>query len=276
VAKHIELEGLALGFHRFVWLALGLGLIMAVRGQRLSLIGFRLSWLPGLLFAANIAMFFTAIKLTTVANATVIGAIQPAMSMVLVGRIFGERVHRSDIWLTGCSIAGVVLVVYGSSSKPEWDFRGDLLSIGSILAWTWYLFVTKRARQEIGAIELQTTLTIVAAVVMLPIALLSGQSMSVPGSSIWFLALLAIVGGIGHTLVNFAHGHTKLLLVSLMFLGIPVLATSWAAIFLGESVNRRQVTGMAIVLAGLGVLIITNERRDRAGKRELALDSPRR
>jgi len=278
VAKHIKLDGLALGFHRFFWLAIALSLVMAVRRQRVTLKSLKWSWLPGVLFAVNIAMFFSAVKLTTIANATVIGAIQPALAMVLVSRVFGERVHRTDYLFTAGAIGGVLFVVYGSSVRPEWDIRGDLLSFGSIVAWTAYLFATKRARQHLGAIELQTTLTAVAAVVMLPVALASGQDLAVPRSSIWFLALLAFVGGAGHTLVNFAHAHTKLLLMSLMFLAVPVLSTAWAALFLGESLNAWQISGMGIVLAALGMLVVTNERRDRldnADKQPGVLDPTR-
>ncbi len=258
LAKHIELQGLALGFHRFVWLALGLLLVMRIRGERLDLFALRWSWLAGVLFAANIAMFFSAVKLTTVANATIIGAIQPALSMVFVGRILGERVRRSDVALTAVAIGGVVIVVYGSSARPEWNLLGDLLSLGAILVWTLYLFVTKRARQHLSAVRLQGALTVVAALAILPVSLASGQSMAVPRSSWIFLAVLALVGGTGHTLVNYAHARTKLLLVSLMFLGVPVLSTSWAAIFLGESLNLWQVTGMAVVIGALGTLVAAN------------------
>ena len=264
LAKRIDLQGLALSFHRFVWLAIALLVVMAVRGQRVTLLALRWSWLPGLLFAINIAMFFSAVKLTTIANATVIGAIQPALAMVFVGPILGEKVRRFDVGMTAVAISGVILVVYGSSTRPEWDVRGDLLSFGAILAWTLYLFATKRARQHLGAIELQAVLTVVAAVVVLPLALASGQAMAVPRSSWIFLAVLAMLGGVGHTLVNYAHVNTKLLLVALMFLAVPVLSTSWAALFLSEPVNRWQVAGMAVVVGALSTLIASNARPEPA------------
>ncbi|MDG1489078.1 MAG: DMT family transporter, partial [Actinomycetota bacterium] len=103
---------------------------------------------------------------------------------------------------------------------------------------------------------------LVAAAVALPIALASGQDMGVSGSDWKFLALLALVGGAGHTLVNFAHSNTKLVLVSLMFLAVPILSTAWAALFLGESLNVWQMAGMAIVLISLGTIIYTMEHRE--------------
>lgn len=261
LSKYIHVEGLALAAHRFVWLAIGLTIILYLRGGRLTRRALRLSWPAGLLFAANIALFYTAVKLTTVANATVIGAIQPVMSLFVVGPLFGERVYRSDAAITGVAIAGVVTVVYGSSITPVWSPLGDVLALLAILFWTAYLVVTKRARTELSALELQTVLTIVAGVAVLPLALASGQSFAAPRADWVWLVALVVIPGAGHTLVNWAHAHTPLLLVSLLFLLNPVVATTLAALFLDEPVNGYQMAGMAAVLASLSVLVVRIQRR---------------
>jgi drug/metabolite transporter (DMT)-like permease len=69
-----------------------------------------------------------------------------------------------------------------------------------------------------------------------------------------------VVPGAGHTLVNWAHGHTPLVLVSMLFLLNPVVATGLAALFLGESVNGFQIAGMLLVLGSLGVLMVRLHR----------------
>ena len=260
LTKHIDVAGLALAAHRFVWLALLLLLVLVATGRRITLRGLQLGWLPGLLFAGNIALFYTAVKLTTVANATVLGAIQPVLSLLLVGPLFGEKVRRSEIAITVVAIAGVVIVVYGSSITPVWSPRGDVLAFLATLLWTAYLVVAKRARSELTAIELQTVLTLVAAVLTVPVALVSGQSVAVPRADWWGLALLVVIPGAGHTLVNWAHGHTPLVLVSMLFLLNPVVATGLAALFLGESVNGFQIAGMLLVLGSLGVLMVRLHR----------------
>ena len=55
LAKKITTEGLALAFHRFFWLAVGLTIIHYVRGNRLTRQSFALAWPAGVLFGANIA-----------------------------------------------------------------------------------------------------------------------------------------------------------------------------------------------------------------------------
>src|SRR5205085_224072 len=63
----------------------------------------RLLWaaLPGgVAFSADITLFFTAVKHTTVANATMISALQPALVLFVAGPLFGERVTTRDVGWT--------------------------------------------------------------------------------------------------------------------------------------------------------------------------------
>ena len=65
-----ETNGLVIGFHR-IWVgALGVSAVALASGQFPDRQAFRASAAGGLFFAADIVLFFSAIKLTTVANAT--------------------------------------------------------------------------------------------------------------------------------------------------------------------------------------------------------------
>ena len=264
LSKYIHVQGLALAAHRFFWLALVLGLVLGLRGGRITSGALRHGWRSGVLFAANIALFYSAVKMTTVANATIIGAVQPVLSLLVVGPLFGERVHRSDAAVTAVAIGGVVVVVYGSSITPVWSPRGDALALAAMLCWTGYLVVSRRARNELSALELQTVLTLVAGVLVAPVALASGQSFAVPRGDIAWLVVLVLVPGVGHTLVNWCHAHTPMVLLSLLFLLNPVVATALAALFLDEPVNGYQIAGMVVVVASLAVVVVRLQRRGAA------------
>jgi drug/metabolite transporter (DMT)-like permease len=79
----------------------------------------------------------------------------------------------------------------------------------------------------------------------------------VPDGGTWavILALGLGTGGIGHFLINWAHGHAPLVLTSLLTLLIPVCAMTGAAIFLGEDVVLAQAVGAIVVLGALAVLV---------------------
>src|ERR1041385_6019656 len=56
------------------------------RGQRLTAAVIRQSVVGGVVFALNLITFFTAVKLTTVTDASVITALQPALLLFVASR----------------------------------------------------------------------------------------------------------------------------------------------------------------------------------------------
>jgi len=252
-----RVDGLTLAFHRLWVGALAMVVIYTLRGGRLRL---RLLWtaLPaGLAFAADIGLFFTAVKHTTVANATMISALQPALVLFVAGPLFGERVRPSDVGWTFVALVGVGIVVFGSSTTPSWSAFGDLLAVVCLFAWTAYFVFGKQARARLDAVEFVAAMSLVAFAAIAVVALGSGHDLSVPDGGTWavILALGLGTGGIGHFLINWAHGHAPLVLTSLLTLLIPVVAMAGAAVFLGEEVVALQIVGGVVVLGALAVLV---------------------
>ena len=65
----------------------------------------------GIAIGLDLWLLFTALKTTTIANATVLGNLQPLVVMAFGMRRFGERVTA---WLVGSAIAAVSGVVCSS------------------------------------------------------------------------------------------------------------------------------------------------------------------
>ena len=209
-------------------------------------------------------MFFTAVKLTTVADATIISALQPGLVLLVAGPMFAERVKRADIALTLLAVGGVAIVVLASGAVEGRSLAGDLLAVAALGAWAWYFVAVKKARQSFAALEYQTALAIVAGVVVTPVVLVSGQGLGVSDDRTWLLLAVTIVlGGSGHFLMNWAHAYTPIMLTSLLTLGSPVISVAAAAVFLGEPVLAAQVIGMAIVLGSLGTVVARSTASSR-------------
>jgi len=258
-----HVDGVVLAFHR-LWIgAVVTVAIYYATGRRLTWMSLRLSIVGGLAFAADIVLYFSALKRTTVANATIVGALQPALVMLVAGPMFGEPVTAAVVAWSTVAIAGVAVVVYGSSGAPVWSPAGDLLAFGSLFAWTLYFIASKRVRQRVTPFEYLTAMLVVALVAVTPFALLSGQRIDPGGADAWaWIAALAIgSGGVGHLLINWAHEHVELTVMSLLTLAIPVFAVISAALFVDEPVNGWQVLGMAIVLAAVGFVAVHTARR---------------
>jgi hypothetical protein len=70
IAKNIEMGALAIAAYRFAIYAVVVGTFMAARGTPITLRVLRHSFWGGIALAADVALFFTAVKLTTIVNAT--------------------------------------------------------------------------------------------------------------------------------------------------------------------------------------------------------------
>ncbi|HYF44692.1 MAG TPA: DMT family transporter, partial [Acidimicrobiales bacterium] len=211
VAKAAEdVNGIVLGFHR-LWIgALGVTAVFYATGGRLSRQTLRISFLGGVAFAADIIFFFSALKLTTVANATIVGALQPTVLMYVGARWFGEKVTGSLVGLTFVAIGGAGLVAVGSASgsSDDWSLVGDLCALAALVSWSAYFVASKKARERLGSLEYLAAFLVIASVLVLPVALVAPGPFD-PGAEGWWVVLVVALlsGGVGHFLMNFAHPH---------------------------------------------------------------------
>ncbi|MEZ5245395.1 MAG: DMT family transporter [Acidimicrobiales bacterium] len=252
----VPMGGLQIAFWRILLAAVVYVGVLYLSGRRLTLDHLRRSMLTGATVALQIAVFFVAIKSTTVASATVIGSLVPLLLMGVAARQFGERVTRFLLGISVISLVGVALVMSGASSSSEWSLRGDLLSVVALVLFAGYFAFGKAAREHVPALEFQACLWIVGSVVLFPIALVDGGGIEFPSGSnwVWLFALLA-VPGTGHMLMNWAHPRVRLAISSMLTLAVPVLSTIGGVIFLDQSVGAVQVVGIAVVLGALSLVI---------------------
>lgn len=256
LVKYIRLTGIALAFNR-LWLGTVVySLLLYARNGRLTGRALRLAAPGGLAFALDVMLFFTAVKHTSVADASIITALQPALVFLVAGRLFGERVTGRILGWTALAVLGVAVAVLGSGQGAGRTISGDLIAAVSLGAWAWYFVASKRCRQHLGALEYQAALTIVAAVVVTPVALLTSRDVFVPdwATAGWVLVMVLVPGG-GHLLMNWAHRYAPITMASLVTLGVPVVATVGAALLLAEQITLVQTFGMAVVLVSLAAVL---------------------
>ena len=203
-------------------------------------------------------LFFSALRLTTVANATVIGSCQPLLMLLIAGRLFGERPRRHDWLLAMIAICGVIIVMFGSTGVQGWSPAGDLLSVGTVVAWTLYFVLSKLSSRKIESSQYTGATAVVCALFATPFALASGQVFDVPSGNAWiWLIILSIGPGFAsHMLMNWALVRIPVWFGSTLTLAIPVTATVMAWVFLSEDVVALQFLGMGIVLFALALIVL--------------------
>lgn len=260
--KVVSTTGLVASFYR-LWFAIPLLWLLPAAlpsmRRRLTRSWLSASLVGGGLFALHQVLFFTSLKLTTVADVTLIGALQPLLVLLVAGPMFGETATRRAIGWSFVALLGTALVVIGAVGTPGRSPLGDLIALGNLLAFTAYFLASKRIRARAGTTEYLIGMTTVAGVIILAVALLTGQQLDSPRGWDWaiLLGLALLSGTLGHFLTNWAHPHTSAFTVSIMFLAVPVIACAGAALFLGETLGPMQLVGGAIVLASVGAVVVT-------------------
>jgi drug/metabolite transporter (DMT)-like permease len=263
IPKIAHLPAITFAFYRLWMGAVVMLVTMALARRRLTWAMIRVSAPGGVLFGLNVVVFLSALRQTSVADVLVIGALQPAITQLVAGPLFGERVTRHEVGWMAASVAGVVLVVIGSSGTPVWSLRGDLLAVVSLLMFTLYFLVSKRVRSGVPAVQYMTAVTVVAAAVVTPVALLSGRSLgAVRAADWWWLALFLVGAQGGHVLIAWAHAQVDVSVSSLFILAEPILSALAALIVLGEPLGPLAVLGGFVVVGSIAAIVRRATRPD--------------
>lgn len=250
--------------------------VFGVTGRRLTWGIVKACALGGVLFAGDVALTFSAFRLTSIANATIIGALAPVFITLGAARWFGERVQRRDLAMVGASFVGVALVAVGSTGSPTWSPLGNAFAVASVITWTFYWLFSKRVRASIGALEYMASVMLVAAACMTCLAVVFGQSLALPTRTDWgWIWLVAIFPGfIGHSLVSWSHRHLEAWFGSLLLQCQPVVATVAAFVILGERPGPVTIAGGAVVVLATGVIVVGSGRRGTSPDDEPELPAP--
>lgn len=261
IVKAVDLDPVAISFYRFTIYSLAIFLVLCIRGNTPTLRVLRYSAAGGISLGIDVVLFFTAVKTTTIVNATTIGALQPIIVLSIASRFFGERIRAREVAAAIVAIAGVVVVVTQSSGNPEWNGAGDLAALGALFAWTGYIVMSKRSAGVLTSTEYTLGTGFWTALVALPLGFIAGQDMSIPNVDQWaVLIALVIIGGLfGHSLMNWSLTRIPLWLGSTLTLLIPIVSSLIAWIALDERLTAIQLAAIGLVVVALSV-IVTSQR----------------
>jgi len=241
-------------------------------GGRLSWGLMRAAFLTGVCFAVSIVAGFTSFQETSIANATLIPALQPALVLILATRLLGERRSRTEVAWALVAFAGVTAVVVGADTHQA-SLDGDILAVANLVVFTAYFLLAKQAR--VGDVHTWSFLAAVfcwTGVVVTPWAIASSGGLELVHGVDWLLVLAIVLGPgmIGHGFMTWAHHYVDVSVTSMLTLANPVVSIVGAWILFSESLGPPQIVGALAVLVALGV-IVRHQRGARLVAAEAAL-----
>jgi drug/metabolite transporter (DMT)-like permease len=208
----------------------------------------------GIAFAGDLAVWHTSIKLTTVANSTLLANLASIFVTLAAWLLWKQRPRA--LFLAGLvtALVGVGMLVETSARLSPGALGGDALGVVTAMFYAWYILAVKQLRDRgVGTLRLMAITTTLTASLLLPVALASGdQMLPVTPLGWWKLVGLALVShAAGQGLIAYALAHLPAAFSSVSLLFQPVMAAVFAWVLLGEPLAPLQIAGGLVVLAGI-------------------------
>lgn len=212
--------------------------------------------IAGAFFGADLALFNTAVMVSSAANATLLGTNAPIFVALGAWLLYREHPTRS-FWLGfALSFAGMVAIVGMDLVRHPRLGLGDAFAIIGAACYAGYLLFVRRSRRQMDALTFSAISGVTAAIVLLAICLVIGTPLrGFPAQSWWAMLGLALVTQVvGHLSVAYALGRLPLSVTSIALLGQAPITALLAVPLLHEPLSALQVLGGALVLAGIYVV----------------------
>jgi drug/metabolite transporter (DMT)-like permease len=215
----------------------------------------RLMLLAGFFFAGDLAVWHWSILLTSVANATLLANCAPIF--VTLAAWFFFRRAPSGRFLIGltAAIAGMFMLLRGNLDHAGRALLGDALGIVTAIFYAGYQMTVSRVRGTVSTARLMAVSGAVTAMILLPVALASGERfLPVTGTGWLLLAALALISQVGgQSLIAYALAHLPGMFASVALLVQAVIAAALAWVLLGETLTAFAIAGGVLVLIGIRI-----------------------
>jgi drug/metabolite transporter (DMT)-like permease len=276
LVKRAESPGVLVAFWRMTVVSIVWNAYLWSTGRRVTLRHVRQALVPGLFFGLNLAAFFSGATHNSVANAALIGSLSPFLIVPLGAWLFRERHDLRALVFALVAFAGVGLVLFSAPPNGDASLRGNVFGFVAMLLWTGYVVSTRAFRRDMDVATFMATVSPIAAVAVLPLAIGNGGMFAMSGTGWTYTLVLSLLTGVAaHGLLVFAQKTIQIGTIGIAQEVQPALAVVWSFLLLGETLRPGQVVGIIVVVGGLLAFAALN-RRAAQEQHVAVLPEPRR
>ena len=212
--------------------------------------------IAGVFFAADLALFNSAVMMSSAANATLLGTNAPIFVALGAWLLYRDRPTRRFWMGFALSFAGMIAIVGTDVLRHPQLGVGDAFAVGGAACYAGYLLYVRRSRQSIDALTFSAISGVAAAATLLVICLVIGTPLSGYATQSWWalIGLALVTQVVGHLSVAYALGRLPVSRTSIALLGQAPLTAMLAVPLLGERLTTLQIVGGTLVLAGIFVV----------------------
>jgi drug/metabolite transporter (DMT)-like permease len=268
-----DLDAFSIAFWRLIIASIALTVPLAVFGKsfqfnivrkyakELSILGF--------FIALHFIFFISAVKDTTILNATVLVNTTPIFSMFVSSFFYNLKPSRLAILGLTISFGGVCVIAYADASQLgtssslggfSSSLKGDIEAVLAALVEAFYLNYGKKVRSQMNILSIMIPIYSFTAITVGILGVsFTGKTLALPanmGHIVMLLGLGLLPTAAAHTLYFSSLSNLKSFETATLALLEPVGATVLGIIFLQELPVWWFVLGAALVLVGILFIII--------------------
>ena len=262
-----QLDTFSIAFWRLVIASAILTLILAAirKNLRFSGIARNLKDLTilGIFLGLHFIFFVSAVKDTTILNATVLVNTTPIFSMLISSFLFKIKPSRLALFGLVISFSGACIIAYAETSPGSFspNIKGDLEAVLAAIVEAFYLNFGRKTRSQIPLLSAMLPIYLMAAIIVGVISIPTGHTLTVSLKA-EILAPLICLGflptAMAHTLYFSSLSNLKSFETATMALLEPIGATILGILIFQEVPQAIFVLGAFLIL--FGILFVAKEK----------------
>ena len=221
----------------------------------------RLVLAAGFLLAMHFIFWFGALKLTSIANTTVLGIVAPAFTLLFERLWYNRKLSWITITALLIILVGGIIVQGDDLGSMDGTGLGNIMAILSAVFLGSVFIIGAKVRKTTPVITYTRMVYTVSAIVLMVSSLVLDNPLL--GYSIknyfWLLMLGLIPTLIGHTAFSYSVKFVSPTVIAAIPLGEPIIASYLAWLLFAEKVPFYVVGGGLIIFIGLIILIMNKQ-----------------
>jgi len=275
LVKRAETPGVLLAFWRLTVATIVWNGYLWSTGRRVTMRHVRQALVPGAFFGLNLAIFFAGATNNSVANAALIGSLAPFFIVPIGAKLFGEYNDPRALVFAVVAFGGVGLVLFSAPPLGDASLEGNVFGFIAMLLLVAYVVSTRHFRRDMDVAVFMATICPIAAVAVLPIALVNGDGLTMSTTGWTFMLILTFLSGVAaNGLMVYAQKTIQIGTIAIAQVVQPAIAVVWSFLLLGETLRLGQVVGIAVAIAGLAAFLLLHQRGEAARRARALAEVP--
>jgi len=215
------------------------------------------TFLSGILLGIHFLLFYQAVKITTIANATFLGTLAPFFTLIIEILLF-KRNYKKIIYFGLCvALTGTVLVLINNFDLSSRYTLGNIYAVLCSLCISISFLIAEKVRNTEGTIEYTRMLYGVAALTIFLIGSFYTETFVVfeKLEIVGFIFLALVPTILGHNIFYYCLKFTTPTIVGTVPLGEPIFASIIAFFLFNELISLNTAIGGALCIYGIFIIL---------------------